>query len=217
MMNKRWWARAAILVLGAALGTSAFARCVPHVGSPVNDTSMLEVKVSAMDVSLDAGHRMVTTLGTITNPSANCFQNVVLELQFFDAARNHIDTVVEPMEGLLVPAGQTVEFRVREPASKEASSYATQSVRLVDADVRWTKAQELPRNAIVDVLLSWGPMLLLIGVWVYFVKRQSGQKSIQSRMFAVMEKQLEVAQAQSLAIQKAAAALERHAGGDLPS
>ena len=214
MKKLKWLNWAAGLALGACLNASAQAGCVAHLGKPVADTSMLVVKSSSVDVSLDAGHRIVTSLGTITNPSANCFQNVVLELQFFDAARNHIDTVVEPMEGLIVPAGETVEFRVREPASKEVSSYATQSVRLVDADVRWVNAQELPRNAIVELLLSWGPMLLLIGVWIYFVRKQSGQKSIQSRMFTVMEKQLQVAEEQSRAIQRAAAALERRGAGD---
>ena len=217
MNDKRWRARIAGLVLGATLGTSAFARCEPHVGSPVNDTSMLEIKVSAMDVSLDAGHRMVTTLGTIANPSGNCFHNVVLELQYFDAAKNHIDTVSESVEGLLVPAGETVEFRVREPATHEAATYATQSVRLVDADVVWVKGPAKESNVFTDLLLSWAPMLLLIGVWIYFIRRQSNAKSIQGRMITLMEQQLEVAQAQSLAIQKAAAALERRAGDDAAS
>ena len=205
------------LALGAGLGAPALAGCTPHVGSPVNDMSMLEIKASSMDVSLDAGHRMVTTLGTITNPSPNCFHNVVVELQYFDAQKNHVDTVVENMDGFLVPAGETVQFRVREPASREAATYATQSLRLVDADVVWTKAPPEGKNPLFEMLLSWAPMLVLIGVWIYFVRRQAGAKSIQSRMFAVMEKQLEVAQAQSLAIQKAAATLERRAGGDAAS
>jgi hypothetical protein len=217
MKKTQWFGWVAGLVLGASLGTSALARCTPHVGSPVPDMSMLEVKASSMDVSIDAGHRMVTTLGTITNPSANCFHNVVLELQYFDAAKNHIDTVVETLDGFLVPAGESVEFRVREPASREASTYATQRVRLVDADVVWVKAPATAKDPFVEMLLSWAPMLVLIGVWVFFMRRQSGVKSIQARMFAVMEKQLEVAQAQSRAIQQAAAALERRAAGDVTS
>ena len=205
------------LAFGLALGTSALARCAPHVGSPVADMSMLEVKPSSMDVSLDAGHRMVTTLGTITNPSANCFHNVVVELQYFDAAKNHIDTVVETMDGFLVPAGETVQFRIRQPASREAATYATQSVRLVDADVVWVKAPPKAGNPFVDVLVAWGPMLLLIAIWVYWMRRYTGARSIQSRMFVVMEKQLEVAQAQGRAIAQAAAALERRAAGESPS
>jgi hypothetical protein len=216
-MKKHSLAWLAGLALGASLGTSALARCVPHVGTPVPDMSMLEVKPSSMDVSVDAGHRMVTTLGTITNPSTNCFHNVVVELQYFDAAKNHIDTVVETMDGFLVPAGETVEFRVREPASREASTYASQRVRLVDADVVWVKAPAAAKDPFLDLLLSWGPMLVLIAVWVFFMRRQSGAKSIQSRMFAVMERQLAVAEAQSRAIQQAAATLERRAGDDAAS
>jgi hypothetical protein len=214
MKKMRWLAGALGVSLGAILGSAAQARCVPHSGAPVPDTSILEVKASSLDVSIDAGHRMVTTLGTITNPSASCFQNVVLELQYFDATKNHIDTVVETMEGLVIPAGETVEFRVREPASKEASAYATQRVRLVDAGVRWVKSPAQPGSPFVDLLLSWAPMLVLVVVWIYAMRKYSGQKSIQARMFAVMERQLEVAEAQSRAIQQAAAALERRAAGD---
>lgn len=210
----RWLVWTAGFALGASLGPLAQARCVPHLGVPVADTSMLEVKPSSMDVSVDAGHRMVTTLGTITNQSANCFQNVVLELQYFDTSKGHIDTVVEAVEGLVVPAGETVEFRVRELASKEGSAYAAQSVRVVDADVRWVKSQEPAHGVLVDLLLSWAPMILLIGVWIYFMRKQSGQKSVQSRMLVLMEKQFQVAEVQSRAIQQAAAALERRAGGD---
>ncbi len=215
-MNKnRWLARVALLAFGAGLCTSPLARCVPHVGSPdVVDTSMLEVQPTSLDVSADGGHRVVTTLGTIRNPSGNCFQNVVLELQYFDSSKNHIDTVVETMEGFVVPAGETVEFRVREPASRDPAAYASQAVRLVDADMRWVKGSAKESNRFVDLLLSWAPMLLLIGVWIYFIRRQSNAKSIQGRMIAIMEQQLEVAKAQGLAIQHAAAALERRGSGD---
>jgi hypothetical protein len=46
------------------------------------------------------------------------------------------------------------------------------------------------------------------------MRKQLGQKSVQSRMLVLMEKQLQVADAQSRAIQEAAAALERRAAGD---
>jgi ATP-dependent Zn protease len=90
----------------------------------------------------------------------------------------------------------------------------SQAVRLVHADMRWAKAPAPAAHPFVDLLLSWGPMLLLIAVWICFVRRQSGAKPLQSRMFGLMEQQLEVARAQGLAIRKAAAALERRAAGD---
>ena len=41
--------------------------------------------------------------------------------------------------------GESVEFRVREPASREASTYATQSVRMVDADINTLRNIRSPR------------------------------------------------------------------------
>ena len=216
MKKMRSMAGVAALLAGIGSSTAASAGCTAHVGAPdIVDTSMLVVTPTSMDVSVDAGRKLVTTLGTIANPSHDCFLNVQLELQYFDAAKNHVDTVTETLEGLTVPAGETVQFRVREPASRDAAAYVSQSVRLVDADMRWTKAPPAT-HPFTDVLLSWAPMLLLIAVWIYFIRRQNSGKSLQGRMFAVMEQQLEIARAQSLAIQKAAAALERRAGGDAP-
>ena len=214
MKKMQWFAAILALALGAASSTSALAGCNARVGAPaIVDTSMLVVAPTSMDVTVESGHRLVTTLGTIANPSRDCFQNVVLELQYFDAAKNHVDTVTEAVDGLVVPAGDTAQFRVRESAARDATAYVSQSVRVVDAGVRWTK--EPPSGqSVIDLLVPWLPMLLLIGVWIYFMRRYSSGKSLQGRMFAVMEQQLEVARAQSLAIQKAAAALERRAAGD---
>jgi hypothetical protein len=54
----------------------------------------------------------------------------------------------------------------------------------------------------------------LIGAWMYFVRRQSGHKSVPSKMLVLMEKQLQVAEVQSRAIQQAAATLEHRAAGN---
>ncbi|MBS0307548.1 MAG: hypothetical protein JSS58_01125 [Proteobacteria bacterium] len=31
-------------------------------------------------------------------------------------------------------------------------------------------------HTLFDILISWGPMLLLIGVWIYFIRRSGGMK-----------------------------------------
>ena len=31
-------------------------------------------------------------------------------------------------------------------------------------------------RTLIDILISWGPMLLLIGVWIYFIRRSGGMK-----------------------------------------
>ena len=31
-------------------------------------------------------------------------------------------------------------------------------------------------RTLVDIAISWGPMLLLIGLWIYFIRRSGGMK-----------------------------------------
>ncbi len=31
-------------------------------------------------------------------------------------------------------------------------------------------------RTLIEFLISWGPMLLLIGVWIYFIRRSGGMK-----------------------------------------
>ena len=204
--------RAAACALGLVVAASlAQAKCNAHVGRSDADAMALVATPSALTVGMDGDHRMVTTLGTITNPSGACITDVVVEVQYFDAAGQHVDTLVEPLVGLVAPAGEAVEFRAQGLAAKDAKAYATQRARVVDGSVRWVKGPEAS-HPFLDMLLSWAPMLLLIAVWAYFVRKQSGAKSLQAKMFQAMEKQIEVAQAQGQALQRVADALERGVG-----
>jgi hypothetical protein len=198
----------------ALCAVSAQARCVAHVGRTSADPMALVVTPSALSVDTDGGRRTVTTLGTITNPSGVCFTDLAVEVQYFDAAGQHVDTVVQGLSDVVSPAGEAVEFRIMAPAAKDARSYASQHVRVLDGSARWVKAPPDGHGAFVDLLLPWGPMLLLIAVWIYLVRRQTGAKGIQGRMLAIMETQQQVGQEQNLAVQRIAAALEKRAAGD---
>jgi len=206
---------ARLAALALALGAvAAQARCVAHVGRTSADPMALVATASALSVDTDAGHRVVTTLGTITNPTGVCFTDLVIEVQYFDAANQHVDTVVEPLAGVVSPADEPVEFRVQGAASKDARSYASQRVRVMDGSARWVKGGEPGHGAFADLLLSWAPMLLLIAVWIVLVRRQAGVKGIQGRMLAIMQAQQAIQQEQQLAMQRIAAALEKRTAGD---
>ncbi|MGZ0187104.1 MAG: ATP-dependent metallopeptidase FtsH/Yme1/Tma family protein, partial [Alphaproteobacteria bacterium] len=45
--------------------------------------------------------------------------------------------------------------------------------RLIDAGVNVTASPE-EENRLISVLISWFPMLLLIGVWIYFMRHMQG-------------------------------------------
>lgn len=211
MKSKKSLALAAMLALSAA---TAQAGCAAHVGRSGADPMALVVAPTSLSVDTEDGRRTITTLGTITNPTGVCFTDLVVEVQYFDAAGQHVDTVVEPLAGVVAPAGEPAEFRVQGPAARDAKAYASQRVRVTDGLARWTKGGEPSRGMFVDLLLSWAPMLLLIAVWLYLVRRQAGAKGIQGRMLAIMEAQQVVIQEQNQAVQRIAAALEKRAGMD---
>jgi len=193
----------------ALCAATAQARCVAHVGRTDADPMALVATASALSVDIDGGHRVVTTLGSITNPTGVCFTDLVVEVQYFDATNQHVDTVVEPLAGVVSPAGEPVEFRVQGVASKDARAYAAQRVRVMDGSARWVKGQDAGHNTSVDLLLSWAPMLVLIAVWIYAMRRYSGKTSPQTRLVANSDQQVKATQELAAAALRIAQALEK--------
>lgn len=207
------WKSLACTVALALCAVTAQARCVAHLGPSDADPTALVATPSALSVDSEGPRRTIITLGTITNPSGVCFTDLAVEVQYFDAAGQHVDTVVQSLSDVVSPAGGSIEFRVMAPAAKDAKAYATQRVRVVDGSPRWTKAPDPGHGGFVDLLLSWGPMILLIVVWLLVARRYSGPRSIQGRMLPMVEQQTKAQQEQSLALQRIAAALVRGTKG----
>ena len=53
-----------------------------------------------------------------------------------------------------------------------------------------------------DILYSWGPVLLMIGLWFFFAKRFSGPGSAANRSLALMEKQMALLERIALALEE---------------
>lgn len=157
---------------------------------------------------------MVTTLGALKNSSADCLEKVVVEIKYFDTKRTLIDTVTQPLYGVVVPAKQEAAFRVRDDAAQSKDAYATQSVRVVSAEVRGSRNTKQPASSpFVDFLVSWGPMFLLIGVWIFFMQRMKRKDSPQSRTLAMFERQNAILEAQNSLLARIATAAEGKVAG----
>jgi len=143
-------------------------------------------------VSDDEHQRTVTTLGSLKNSSGSCVEDIVIEVKYFDAKNTHIDTVTQAVYGLVVRPAQEVSFRVRDSAAKPKEAYASQTARVVSAEVRGGSHNKKPPSiwaTITDLLISWGPMLLLMGVWNYFLRKMRAKDSPQARSLALIEQQ----------------------------
>jgi len=166
--------------------------------------------VSITDVSLSYcqsnGSPFVTTIGTIKNASDSPIEDLVIEVKYFDADKKLIDVVTQPVYGLVVPASQEVAFRIRDVADKPKAAYVSNTVRVISAEPRVTQ-QPRPKQSsfswIVDLLVSWGPMLLLIAVWIFFMQRMSKKGSPQVRTIELIEKQNAILERLATAVEKA--------------
>lgn len=200
-------ARQLFLLAAFAPGLS-LAAC-PSEG-PEGDASSLQVISPTFSVSEEEGHRNITTLGTLKNSSGDCLEEIVVEIKFFDASKKLVDTVTQPVYGVVVPAGKDVAFRIRDVAAKPREAYAEQSVRVVSAEPRFSRGgrPQASSYSLQDFAVNWGPMLLLIGVWAFFIARSRSKNSPQGRTLALFEQQNAIFAEQSQLLARLAAAVE---------
>lgn len=168
-----------------AFSTSALA-CSYHEDSPAR-VDQLAVSNTSLNVSDEP--RMVTSLATLKNASADSVRDVMLEVKYFDANHVLVDTVTQPVDGLFVPASGAVAFRIREVAARAKEAYVSQEMRIISAVAIKPHPEPSTMSVLLDYLVSWGPMLLLIGVFGFFIKRASGKGSVQNRTLALVEAQ----------------------------
>jgi cell division protease FtsH len=77
-----------------------------------------------------------------------------------------------------MPGGSTEIVAVREDGSKVRSTATFLDRGLVgdlrNNNIKFDVKQREEQSILVSLLLSWGPMLLLIGVWIYFMRQMQG-------------------------------------------
>jgi ATP-dependent Zn protease len=176
-------------------------------------SDVLKVSNTVFSYSQEEGRNVITTIGAIQNTSQARAEELVVEVRYFDRNKILIDSVTQPMYGVVVPPGQQLSFRVRDAADKPKSAYATSVARVVSAEQRTPSKPQSKGNLsfLTDILISWAPMLLLIGVWIYFMKKMSRKDSPQKRTIELIQeqnltlaRQLEVLERLAVAAEKAA-------------
>lgn len=155
---------------------------------------------------------MLTVLGELKNTSKSCIENIVVEVKFFDAKNKLVDANTEPVPGVEVPPGQEVAFRTVVFATRPKESYSSMTARVVAAEQKITKKPrpvEPERSWLEDFIISWSPMLLLIGIWMFVMYRMNtSKKSPQAKARALVADQNAILREQLKALEKIAASLE---------
>lgn len=196
-----------ILVPILALLISNASACVDH--ELPEASASVEIAEASVSTTKNNGPLFVTVLGALKNTTNNKIDNLVLEAKLTDANGKVVDVLTEHVYGLVVPASQQVAFRLQAPAAASPNSYAGVQVRVVSAEAH---APSVPRAAkketsrIIDWLVSWGPMILLIVVWVFLARKYSGKGSVQDKMLVALGEQNSLIARQISAIESIATA-----------
>ena len=155
---------------------------------------------------------MLTVLGELKNTSKSCIENIVVEVKFFDAQNKLVDANTEPVPGVEVLPGREVAFRTVVFATRPKESYSSMTARVVAAEQKITKKPrpvEPERSWLEDFIISWSPMLLLIGIWMFFMYRMNtSKKSPQAKARALVADQNAILREQLKALEKIATSLE---------
>jgi len=176
-------------------------------------SDVLKVSDTVFNYSQEEGRNVITTIGTIQNTSTARAEELVMEVRYFDKNKGLVDSVTQPLFGVVVPPGQQVSFRVRDSADKPRAAYSSSVARVVSAEQQAPSQSRGKSNSsfLTDILISWGPMLLLIGVWIYFMKRVNRKDSPQQKTIDLIQeqnstlaRQLEVLERLAIAAEKAA-------------
>ena len=157
----------------------------------------------------------VFTVGEIQNTSSDAtLDDLIVEVRFFDADGVLIDVIVESLYQIRVLPGEKAAFKLQSLAATKESDYSSHEVRLVAAYEDRPCAQSATSppqeysGLFMKLLISSFPILLLIGVWIYFMRRYSGKGSPQDRSLDLVEKQNEMIREQSKALDRIANAME---------
>jgi ATP-dependent Zn protease len=173
---------------------------------PSNSVQVVETSVSTSKAD---GPLFVTVFGSFKNTTPNKIDNLVVEAKLTNSNGKVIDVLTQPVYGIVVPASQQVAFRLQGPAAATQGAYSGVQVRVTSGEShppRDTRPAKSDATPWLDFLISWGPMLLLVLVWIFLARKYNGKGSVQHRMLGAIGEQNTLLAKQLAAIESIASA-----------
>lgn len=168
------------------------------------DESGSGIEAKDISVSYDIVQKdrpIVTTLAVLANNTGSCVDNIVVEVRHFNSAGAMINAQTESLYGVIIPSHKEAAINIRTEATKQESEYASTKLRVVSVDERVTNEPK-KRHWAIELFFSLLPILLLIGVWLYFIKKSQNKSSPQQKTIQLIE-------AQNVILERQVAALEK--------
>jgi len=158
----------------------------------------LEITKSSINFTPYDDYNEITCVGKVANKSDIAIKEVVFQVQYFNSANELVDTVNGYEYSYVVPPKEEIAFRVSGTAARKLSEdYASHKVIITSAKKDLPSSSKKRNNFIIELLISWGPMLLLITVWIFFMRKYQGKNSPQKKIIGIQEKQYELIKKQN--------------------
>ena len=91
-------------------------------------------KIAKSEISFsetgDRGCKYVTCLGEILNLTDNVWQDLVVEVNYFNAAGDLIDTETERLYSHVLRSNDSTTFKIRTQANQEFAEYSSHAARI---------------------------------------------------------------------------------------
>ncbi len=155
------------------------------------------------------------TIGKIRNNTAHTLEDLVIEVRYFDSNGKLVDVAVDRQYSISIPPNDEIAFKMQTLAAAPESKYASQSVRVVNAqeDIPCPdRSSSDADNPWMQSLARWWPFLLMITIWIALTRTNGGKDSPQRRMVGQMDRQTELVEAQNIELKRIADAVEKNAG-----
>lgn len=180
------------IITAAIICSSSIAIAYTDEHDLTNPSQSLKVTDSTFTIIPIEGRQTLTVIGTFKNTTANKIDNVVVEAKFMDSNKKVVDVMTQPVYGIVVPANQEVSFRLQGLLGASQNSYSAMEARVSSGEThieRQASKKKSEDSLFMTLLISWGPMLLLIGVWMLFMKKYNGKNSAQNRTLDLIAEQ----------------------------
>ncbi|TCI03931.1 hypothetical protein EZV61_06975 [Corallincola luteus] len=185
----------------------------------------LTVERSSLIYSENDGAQWVNVVGIINNGNLYPAEEVLVEVSFFDEQGNLIDAVAENLYPLVVPEGEKGTFKVYTLATMPSSSYASHTVRILNSyDIipsgecsNSTASSDDERSPLAAFLVGWGPMIIVVIIWLVVARIYNGKNSPQQKMVDLMELQVKSTEQNNREAKRLADAVEKVVNKDSDS
>lgn len=185
------------------------------VESEFNFDNVFQIIKSETHFSEGPNCRYITCIGEIRNLTNDVWEELVVEVKYFNSNGLLIDTETDTLYSYVLQPKDTITFRVRIQADRDSSEYSSHSVRITSAEQknRYVSQNRLKKKSslVSNILISWTPMFILIGVWIFFMYwHLSKKRSPQAKSIELLKNQASLIEQQNQLFERLVKAIENY-------